>query len=246
MTMTPQRFEDRFRFYKREDHQLIAVNKLYNAIKALPGGETVLDDEAPWALAYSRQPLPPAPVAPPAAPRLMDPRGSEEKGLLGPKGGAPMRPGDHYLLINNRPASQGGKDCECFDHTGKMLWVVPAIAEGQAHWKVRRGDTPPGLYKLGAVYKDHENPANTSRADLMAYGWYSFAMDPLEGQLAPLGRDGIMIHGGGTSLGWPGAWATKQRLVPTNGCVRMHNADLRDRVLPLVSKGTVYVGVFQL
>ena len=67
----------------------------------------------------------------------------------------------------------------------------------------------------------------------------------LEGQEAVNGRAGIMLHGGGTACGWPGAWSAFQPLHPTLGCVRAHNADLRDRVLPLCAKGTVYVGVFQ-
>jgi hypothetical protein len=31
----------------------------------------------------------------------------------------------------------------------------------------------------------------------------------------------------------------------TLGCVRLHNQDLRDKLLPLVEKGTVYVSVDQ-
>ena len=36
-----------------------------------------------------------------------------------------------------------------------------------------------------------------------------------------------------------------QPLLPTLGCIRLHNVDLRDKVLPLYETGTVYVGVFQ-
>jgi RHS repeat-associated protein len=39
------------------------------------------------------------------------------------------------------------------------------------------------------------------------------------------GRD---IHGGGTSLGDPGAFAPRQRLTGTRGCTRGHNADIRE------------------
>lgn len=52
----------------------------------------------------------------------------------------------------------------------------------------------------------------------MAYGWTSFDMEELEGQEAANGRAGI---------------------------IQIHNIDLRDRVLPLSERGTVYVGVFQ-
>jgi len=86
----------------------------------------------------------------------------------------------------------------------------------------------------------------------------------LEQQEIKVGRAGIMLHGGGSGCGWPGAWAAKQAvprqppwptanfivagqqpLLPTLGCIRLHNVDLRDKVLPLYETGTVYVGVFQ-
>jgi hypothetical protein len=54
-----------------------------------------------------------------------------------------------------------------------------------------------------------------------------------------------MMHGGGSACGWPGAWAPKQKLFSTHGCVRMYNQDLKDKVLPLTKTGTVYVSVFQ-
>lgn len=50
---------------------------------------------------------------------------------------------------------------------------------------------------------------------------------------------------GGSACGWPGAWAPQQKLFPTRGCARLHNVDLRDKVLPLTKAGTVFVSVFQ-
>jgi hypothetical protein len=79
----------------------------------------------------------------------------------------------------------------------------------------------------------------------MSFGWYSFDLVELERQEARYGRGGVMIHGGGSACGWPGAWWPQQRLFPTHGCIRMYNTDLRDKLLPLTSKGKVYVGVFQ-
>jgi hypothetical protein len=36
-----------------------------------------------------------------------------------------------------------------------------------------------------------------------------------------------------------------QELRSTQGCVRMHNIDLRDKLLPLTKAGTVFVSVYQ-
>jgi hypothetical protein len=114
------------------------------------------------------------------------------------------------------------QDMEANDHSGRLLWRVPCLARGQGRdnqWRERNSDTPPGLYKLGAICRDLEANPNPPCSDTaMAYGWSSFDMEELEGQEAANGRAGIM---------------------------RLHNIDLRDRVLPLAEQGTVYVGVFQ-
>ena len=70
-------------------------------------------------------------------------------------------------------------------------------------------------------------------------------MVELENQESKYGRAGIMIHGGGSACGWPAAWLPYQSLYQTWGCVRMHNQDLRDKVLPLTKTGTVFVSVYQ-
>jgi hypothetical protein len=172
----------------------------------------------------------------------LDPRGKEEEGLIGPKIAAPVKPGDSYLLVNDRD-----RDMEAYDHTGKPLWKIPCLASGQhSNWKKTGGDTPPGLYKIGQIYRDYEANPNPPQSDTaQSYGWYSFDMIELENQEAVNGRAGIMTHGGGSACGWPGAWAERQTLHPTLGCIRVHNIDCRDRILPLCSKGTVYIGVFQ-
>ena len=173
----------------------------------------------------------------------LDPRGKEEEGLAGPKIKAPVKPGDSYLLVNDRDS-----DMEAYDHEGRLLWRVPCLARGVggSNWAKRNSDTPPGLYKIGQIYRDYDaNPWPRCSDDAQSYGWYSFDLEELEGQEAVNGRAGIMLHGGGSACGWPGAWAPKQDLYPTHGCVRAHNTDLRDKVLPLCKKGTVYVGVFQ-
>jgi hypothetical protein len=168
--------------------------------------------------------------------------------LVGPK----KRPqdfgfkkGDSHLIVND-----ASETMKAFSFEGKLLWEIPCLARGQYsdfEWKIQRSDTPPGLYVIGTIYRDYEINGDNSRFDrtLMAYGWYSFDLVELEGQETRYGRAGIMIHGGGSSNGWPGAWAPKQPLVATLGCCRMHNIDLRDKVLPLTSQGKVFVSVFQ-
>ena len=188
----------------------------------------------------------PAPVEPEPAPPALDPgmpRGSEEAGLIGPKIKAPMKPGDYYLLMNDEDG-----DIEAYDHEAKLLWKAPALAKGQgSNWRARYGDTPPGLYTLGRLYADYDEDPSTRKTDeRQQYGWYTFDMIDKENQEASNGRSGIMLHGGGSACGWPGAWSPKQKLHQTLGCIRMHNIDLRDKVLPLYRKGgTVYVGVYQ-
>lgn len=177
----------------------------------------------------------------------LDPRGSEEAGMAGPGIKAPVRPGDSYLLVNDRNDQQ---DAEAYDHLGRLLWKVPALARGQGpdnDWRSRNMDTPPGLYIIGQLHKDYEQFGSSPKfnSTLRSFGWYSFDLIELEGQEAKFKRSGIMIHGGGSACGWPGAWLPRQQLFPTHGCIRMHNVDLRDKLLPLASKGKVYVGVFQ-
>ena len=143
------------------------------------------------------------------------------------------------------------KTCKAFDHLGNLLWTKPALLDGQhPNWRQPRGDTPPGLYKLGEVYDDYGNylhipsyPPDTTTH--RAYGWITFDMIDKEGNEDNNGRAGICIHGGGSALGWPGAWHRYQRLVPTHGCIRMHNWDLYTDVYDLYKKGTVWCSVYQ-
>ena len=156
-----------------------------------------------------------------------------------------FKKGDSHIIVNDI-----SETAKAFSFEGELLWEVPALARGQGsdfEFKLARTDTPPGLYRLGQVYKDYERVGANPSYDrtLMAFGWYSFDLVELENQEAKHGRAGIMIHGGGSACGWPGAWAPMQKLFSTHGCVRMHNQHLKDHLLPLTKKGTVYVSVFQ-
>ena len=155
-----------------------------------------------------------------------------------------FKAGDFHIIIND-----GTETAKAYDILGRLLWEVPALARGQygdKQYQLPLSDTPPGLYKIGAVYRDYlEKPNPSFDRTLMAYGWFSFDLVELEQQEIRYGRAGIMIHGGGSACGWPGAWAPYQPLYPTHGCVRMRNADLA-RVEALYKPfNTVYVSVFQ-
>lgn len=155
-----------------------------------------------------------------------------------------FKQGDTHIIVNDIT-----EKAKAYDFSGKLLWELPALARGQGsdfEFKLNNTDTPPGLYKIGTIYKDYEkDPTPSYSRDVMAFGWYSFDLVELEGQEAKHGRAGIMIHGGGSACGWPGAWQPMQKLYSTHGCVRMHNQHLKDYILPLTKKGTVYVSVFQ-
>jgi hypothetical protein len=94
--MSAERFADRFRFYKGQAQQQRGVLQLYAAISSSNQGSAILDEQAPWAVTFSEQPpLPPAPAG------GLDPRGSEEVGMVGPQKPAPVKPGDSYLSDDN-------------------------------------------------------------------------------------------------------------------------------------------------
>ncbi len=156
-----------------------------------------------------------------------------------------FKKGDSHLIVNDLVETM-----KAFSYEGKLLWEIPCLARGQYsdfEWKIKNSDTPPGLYQIGVIYKDYEKVGATPAFDrtLLSYGWYSFDLVELENQESKYGRAGIMIHGGGSACGWPGAWAASQALYPTHGCVRCKNVDLRDKILPLTKQGKVFVSVWQ-
>ena len=169
--MSAERFRDRFRYFSDQPQQQRGVQQLFEAIGSTGQGSAILDEQAPWAVTYSEQP--PEPAAPPASAAPaggLDPRGSEEAGMAGPQKPAPVKPGDSYLLVNDRD-----EDIEAYDHSGRFLWKLPCLARGQGadtDWIHTNTDTPPGLYKLGQLYADYEQNPNPPCSDTaMAYGW---------------------------------------------------------------------------
>jgi hypothetical protein len=237
--MSATRFCDRFRYYNNEDQQASGVWMLYDAIRALPGGCGVLDEQAPWAVKFSEKP--PAPAFPTGIT-------ADESGMVGPKK-TPLecgaKAGDFLLVVNDKTEAM-----RCYDSNSALIWTIPCLARGQGSdytFSQSSTDTPPGIYKAGVIYRDYDevgaNPGYSST--LQSYGWYSIDMEECEGQEARYGRAGIMTHGGGSACGWPGAWAAKQRLYPTLGCIRVYNIDLRDKIVPLCDQANVWFSVWQ-
>ena len=192
---------------------------------------------APVVRAAVSPPPPQADERPPVVPGMVGPsKTPRDFGFSGT---------DSHVVVND-----GSETAKAFDVAGRLLWEIPALARGQGRenqYKENSTDTPPGIYRIAKkVYRDYEQDPNPSySADRCSYGWYSFDLEDLEMQERRFGRAGIMVHGGGTACGWPGAWAPRQPLHSTLGCVRLHNQDLRDKLLPLVEQGTVYVSVYQ-
>ncbi|MBW4551056.1 MAG: hypothetical protein KME35_08095 [Aphanocapsa sp. GSE-SYN-MK-11-07L] len=153
-------------------------------------------------------------------------------------------PPDTHLVANDATETIKG-----YAFGGQLLFEIPALCKGTGgdDWRFNSADTPPGLYKLGAIYNDIVKVGMNPEFDrtLRSFGWISYDMIELESQEIKHGRAGIMLHGGGSGCGWPGAWQPRQRLYATFGCVRCHNIDLRDKILPRYKQGTVYLSVYQ-
>jgi hypothetical protein len=157
-----------------------------------------------------------------------------------------FKSGDTHLVLNAQ-----SKEAKFYSFSGNLLYKAPVLCLGQSDdWRIVRGNTPPGLYKLGEFWNDYAltmggvEPVHTDIR--RQFGWLTFDMVDLEGNEDGSFRGGICLHGGGSAAGWPGAWAPIQPLYPTFGCPRMHNIDLRDKVLPVYQKGTVFVSVHQM
>ena len=95
--MSAERFADRFRFYRDQPQQQQGVQELFVAIGSSDQGTAILDEQAPWALTFSEQP--PQPPAPAGG---LDPRGSEEAGMVGPQEDG-TRPAWGFLPAGERP-----------------------------------------------------------------------------------------------------------------------------------------------
>lgn len=147
-----------------------------------------------------------------------------------------IQPGDFHLVVDATVDFR--ESAKLFDHTGTLLKKMPCMTMGSngPRTDVPSGDTPAGLYHVSFI--QHTQP-DESAGDVWArYGeWFMDLYDD-EGQERKVGRAGIGLHGGGSRLGVDPAdrsrplkkrgraLAPVQQLMPTNGCIRVHNADL--------------------
>ena len=148
-----------------------------------------------------------------------------------------FKKGEYHLVI-----SAASNKATMYSYGGTKLWEKPALAMGQhADWKSNQGDTPPSVYRIGAVWRQYQDPP--SHYDI-PYGHICFDLVDYEGREDNNGRGGIAIHGGGSGLPGTQYWDNYQKLLPTHGCVRMHNKDLY-LIDECLSKGAVWVSVYQ-
>lgn len=152
---------------------------------------------------------------------------------LKPDGRPQLSPGDVHMVV-----SREAETLKAFNHRGEVLFKIPARAWGQHRdWHSPNGDTPPGVYYVGTIY---DTPGERP------YGRYCLDLVDLTGNEDGNGRAGISLHGGGSGL--PNPFAPYQGWVNTHGCVRVQNADLEYKIVPLVkttkhNKFTVFLTV---
>lgn len=153
-----------------------------------------------------------------------------------------LRSIDYHMVFNGE--TNVGK---LFDSTGHMDHIFPALMKGQHGDSTKwGGDTPPGRYVCGVVY-----PSREEEPDWIwnAYGEYCIDLIDLDNQERGFGREGISIHGGGSLLVKQGKDPLDdfQPLLPTHGCIRVHNFHLREWIIPLFNdtRRKVYVTVYQ-
>ena len=86
-------------------------------------------------------------------------------------------------------------------------------------------DTPYGTYS----YDGFQGGTVDSRLGI-AFGTGKIIITGLSGEITDSGRSLIRLHGGGSRLGDPGAYGLNQELLPTEGCVRMHNGNINELI----------------
>lgn len=158
-----------------------------------------------------------------------------------------LKPNDVHVIVNDWEKDRFVGEAKCYSAKGDLMWTIPALCKGVEgpRWDKRNGDTPPGLYKAGAVI---ETQVGEDAYYWHAYGRWCIDLEEMQGQEEGIGRAGICWHGGGS--GCPDPLAPRQQLLPTLGCIRSHNGDLHLLVIPTLNKvigngGEMYITVNQ-
>lgn len=129
-----------------------------------------------------------------------------------------IKKSDVHFVVNAK-----SNKLKCFDSNGKMRWMVEAHCIGvKGSYLNKDGNTPPGLYSLGAP--DHIKPNESDEAK-NSYGPWFVPLQEEEGQLTRLDRKGLGVHGGGTGLANPYR-AANQGWMVTRGCIRLQNENV--------------------
>lgn len=157
-----------------------------------------------------------------------------------------IKNGDYHLIVNDFE-NQFHSQARLFRSDGNLVWTRDCLAKGVggSDYSQNKGDTPPGLYKLGTltITQDWENLETW-----YSFGKYFFDLVGLESNEERYGRSGCGVHGGGSNA--PDPLAPYQQLCATYGCIRFYNKDLETLILPAYeetkNKGTIfYVSVNQ-
>lgn len=100
---------------------------------------------------------------------------------------------------------------------------------------VENGDTPYGEATGGRVMiGKKEMVKNYGSTKAKSYGQAKINLTATDGELLTTGRAaaGVAVHGGGSTLNDP--YEAQQNLINTQGCVRMHNADILHEAFEII------------
>jgi hypothetical protein len=139
--MTVQRFKDRFRHFSGQPQQYRGLGILYDELAQLPGGTTLLQEDASWAQEFSR--------TPPAAPGPVT--------ALVPTEGESRAKGQNPLLVRfmsqlDNTSDQGHR--ECFSSSIAMIVNFHGLIDTDDDYNMIRsrfGDTTSACSHLAAL-----------------------------------------------------------------------------------------------
>jgi hypothetical protein len=154
-----------------------------------------------------------------------------------------FKDGDHHLVIDSPM-----EIAKIFNFKGDEVQEFRCLPFKQgAVWEHRDDDIAPGLYELSLEWNGHDYLGDDPEPNDygLSRGWFEFKMTRLKKDDDINLAKTYSLCGGGSQNGWPDAWLPRQVLYSSKDCVRMHNVDLRDSILPAVRKGRVFASIYQ-